>query len=134
MVDLIVLTAKMSFYGNTEYSLSENFGNQAAGLTLSVRSYGKRFGNDELWETSVAVEELEERLRRLEAIAIVPDEPILGLDGTTYELLIRKGQTQVIYRWWQELPMAWRSLQPLVDWLQRCGSDRHERRDKDRVN
>jgi hypothetical protein len=37
-------------------------------------------------------------------------ESVLGLDGTTYELLIERGFNKVQFTWWSKPPAGWRAI------------------------
>jgi hypothetical protein len=63
------------------------------------------------WRREVSPTEVRDILDNLEhrVIPVVP-EPIIGLDGTTYELLIERGFSKVQFTWWCEPPPAWNAL------------------------
>ncbi len=63
------------------------------------------------WRREVSPTEVRDILDILEhrVISVVP-EPIIGLDGTTYELLIERGFSKVQFTWWCEPPTGWKAL------------------------
>ncbi|MGB2634310.1 MAG: hypothetical protein WAM58_10275 [Candidatus Acidiferrum sp.] len=63
------------------------------------------------WRQEVSPTEVREILDILEhqVISVVP-ETVMGLDGTTYELLIERGFSKVQFTWWCEPPAVWKVL------------------------
>jgi len=63
------------------------------------------------WRREVSPTEVREILDILQhqVISVVP-ETIVGLDGTTYELLIERGFSKVQFTWWCEPPEVWKTL------------------------
>jgi hypothetical protein len=63
------------------------------------------------WKREVPLAEARELSGILKGltIAIVPQGG-MGLDGTTYELLIERGFNKVQFTWWSDPPEAWKSL------------------------
>jgi hypothetical protein len=50
-------------------------------------------------------------------VATVVPESVMGLDGTTYTLLIKRGFNIVQFTWWCEPPAAWQALGELAKTL-----------------
>jgi hypothetical protein len=63
------------------------------------------------WRREVSPTEVREILDVLQhqVVSVVP-ETIVGLDGTTYELLIQRGFSKVRFTWWCEPPAVWKAL------------------------
>jgi hypothetical protein len=63
------------------------------------------------WRREVSPTEVRDILDILEhqVISVVP-ETVMGLDGTTYELLIERGFSKVQFTWWCEPPAVWKAL------------------------
>jgi len=63
------------------------------------------------WQREVPAAEANEILDILQhQIAYTVPEATIGLDGTTYELLIERGFSKVQFTWWCEPPLGWKSL------------------------
>jgi hypothetical protein len=60
-------------------------------------------------------EALERCLARV-SLPLLPQFAI-GLDGTTWKLDLENGWNKVQLEWWPQLPAAWESLRPLLDYL-----------------
>jgi hypothetical protein len=71
-----------------------------------------------VWQREVPPPEAQRIVATLESqlISVVP-ESVLGLDGTTYELLIERGFNRIRFTWWGEPPRAWRVLRELSNTL-----------------
>ncbi len=63
------------------------------------------------WQREVPTLEARELMEILEhpVVPFIP-ETIEGLDGTTYELLIERGSSNVQFSWWCEPPRVWEAL------------------------
>src|SRR5688572_20350300 len=63
------------------------------------------------WQREIQRHEAREIIDILEhqLVSIAP-ESILGLDGTTYELLIERGFSKVQFTWWCDPPRVWKAL------------------------
>jgi hypothetical protein len=63
------------------------------------------------WQREVPEANLRNILTRLQhaVVAVVPDL-VLGLDGTSYELIIERGLNSVQFVRWCEAPQAWKTL------------------------
>ena len=70
------------------------------------------------WQRDVPPSEAKKLTAAMEhqAVSVAP-EGVLGLDGTTYELLIERGFNRIQYTWWGEPPAAWRPLRELSNTL-----------------
>jgi len=70
------------------------------------------------WQREVPPSEAKKLTAAMEhqAVSVAP-EGVLGLDGTTYELLIERGFNRIQYTWWGEPPAAWRPLRKLSNTL-----------------
>jgi hypothetical protein len=64
-----------------------------------------------VWRKYVPPAEAREFIEILEGqfVPVVP-ETTSGLDGTTYELLIERGLTNIPFAWWNEPPGVWKAL------------------------
>ena len=63
------------------------------------------------WRRQVSEIEVREILDILQhQVVSVDPEAIVGLDGTTYELLIERGFSKVQFTWWCEPPAVWKAL------------------------
>jgi hypothetical protein len=63
------------------------------------------------WQREVPAAEASEILDILQhQIAFIVPEVTIGLDGTTYELLIERGFSKVQFTWWCEPPLGWEAL------------------------
>jgi hypothetical protein len=66
------------------------------------------------WQREVPPSEAKKLTAVLEQqVVSVAPECVLGLDGTTYELLIERGFNRIQFTWWGEPPTAWRALREL---------------------
>jgi len=70
------------------------------------------------WRREVSLRDAEKITAALESqvMSVVPEE-VFGLDGTTYELVIKRGFNKIQFRWWGEPPAAWRALRELSNTL-----------------
>jgi hypothetical protein len=63
------------------------------------------------WQREVPAAEANEILDILQhQIAYTVPEATIGLDGTTYELLIERGFSKIQFTWWCDPPLGWKSL------------------------
>lgn len=70
------------------------------------------------WERPLSPAGVAEIARLLKGTTVpLAPEFAMGLDGTTWELRIEYGWNRVHLAWWPELPRAWQSLRPLLDFL-----------------
>jgi hypothetical protein len=70
------------------------------------------------WRREVPLLEAHRILAILEnRVASVSPEHVMGLDGTTYDLLIERGFNKVQFTWWCEPPAAWQALGELSKML-----------------
>jgi len=51
-----------------------------------------------------------------QVVSVAP-ESVLGLDGTTYELLVERGFNRIQFTWWGEPPAAWQAIRELSNTL-----------------
>ena len=66
------------------------------------------------WQRELSSSEVGEitSLLQHEVVSILP-EPLFGLDGTRYELLIESGIDRVQFSWWEESASGWKPLRNL---------------------
>lgn len=106
--------------GRTKYSLlcqkKPPFNKKEVTIFLGVLSRGVPGSLGEItktvdWQREVPTLEARELMEILErqVLPVVP-ETILGLDGTTYELLIERGFSEVRFTWWCDPPRVWKAL------------------------
>jgi hypothetical protein len=63
------------------------------------------------WQREVPAAEASAILDILQhQIAFIIPEATIGLDGTTYELLIERGFSKVQFTWWCDPPLGWKAL------------------------
>jgi hypothetical protein len=71
-------------------------------------------------QIDLSANEVETLMRRFREVSIsltVP-KPLMGCDGTTYELALFSVPCELRLRWWESLPEAWAELRPGLAALQ----------------
>ena len=51
---------------------------------------------------------------RTATIRVMPDNPSMGLDGTSFEVILGEWQTSARFRWWESVPEGWEPLDRFV--------------------
>jgi hypothetical protein len=120
---LLTLTVDSSFEGGYTISLFKEYELESVHYSLHYEESWFPYSKPTLLspkEVTISAEEVEHVLVLLtHSCTVFKVEPIVGLDGTTFELRIADGFTGAHYKWWCGLPEGWEALGEIANALLR---------------